>query len=325
MSTYNINKIKLPNGDICNLRDAEAARISDAQRAYDLAASKTSNTGTVTSVVLTAGDGISITDNSVPITTIGGRTITNTGVTSVFQGTTNGTINVTTNGSTSAVAIQGLGSAAYTASTAYATAAQGGKADAAMPKSGGTFTGAVTLHANPTSNLMAATKQYVDEHIALTDTLVSGAQIGTLTIGDTSTTLYAPAPTTQTIAVTQSSSTPTLEFVVGTQLESTASLTGVLSTTTPLADGKIIYFLTPYAIPAATLTLTLTYADSGTTTSAIPIYTIGNAPCATPYPSYTTLILVYYNNKFYMVNNTVAVTTGVGIGQVYSNGDEVSY
>jgi hypothetical protein len=40
----------------------------------------------------------------------------------------------------------GLGTAATTAATAYATAAQGTKADAAMPKSGGAFTGAVTTN-----------------------------------------------------------------------------------------------------------------------------------------------------------------------------------
>lgn len=35
-----------------------------------------------------------------------------------------------------------------------------------MPKSGGTFTGTVTLNGNPTSNLHAATKQYVDNQIS---------------------------------------------------------------------------------------------------------------------------------------------------------------
>lgn len=40
-----------------------------------------------------------------------------------------------------------LGSAAYTESTAYATAAQGTKADNAMPKAGGTFTGGISIGA----------------------------------------------------------------------------------------------------------------------------------------------------------------------------------
>ena len=67
-----------------------------------------------------------------------------------------------------------LGTAATTDATAYATAAQGTLADNAMPKSGGTFTGAVTLSGDPTDNLHAATKKYVDDTVdALTDTKVT--------------------------------------------------------------------------------------------------------------------------------------------------------
>ena len=46
----------------------------------------------------------------------------------------------------------------------FATAAQGTKADNAMPKAGGAFTGAVTVQA-PTENMSPATKQYVDTAI----------------------------------------------------------------------------------------------------------------------------------------------------------------
>lgn len=46
----------------------------------------------------------------------------------------------------------------------FATSAQGTKADNAMPKSGGTFTGAVTVQA-PTAEMNPATKQYVDTAI----------------------------------------------------------------------------------------------------------------------------------------------------------------
>ena len=37
-------------------------------------------------------------------------------------------------------------------------------ANAAMPKSGGTFTGAINLHAAPTEDMQAANKKYVDDH-----------------------------------------------------------------------------------------------------------------------------------------------------------------
>lgn len=48
--------------------------------------------------------------------------------------------------------------------SSFATAAQGTKADNAMPKSGGTFTGAVNVPA-PTADANAATKKYVDERV----------------------------------------------------------------------------------------------------------------------------------------------------------------
>lgn len=81
------------------------------------------------------------------------------------SGTNNGTVKITVNGTaTDNVAVQGLKSAAYTESSAYATAAQGTKADNAMPKAGGAFTGAVTVQA-PTAEMNPATKQYVDTAI----------------------------------------------------------------------------------------------------------------------------------------------------------------
>lgn len=86
---------------------------------------------------------------------------------SLESGTNNGTLKLTVDGTaTDNIAVRGLGSAAYTDADAYATAAQGDKADAAMPKAGGTFTGEVVLNADPTKDLGAATKQYVDSKTA---------------------------------------------------------------------------------------------------------------------------------------------------------------
>lgn len=67
----------------------------------------------VTSITLTAGDGIGITNSGTAITTTGTRTITNTGVRSITEGTTNGAISVNTNGTTASVAVHGLAAAAY--------------------------------------------------------------------------------------------------------------------------------------------------------------------------------------------------------------------
>ena len=77
----------------------------------------------------------------------------------------NGTFTVTPkDGSAQRVKIKGLKSAAYTESSAYATAAQGTTADNAMPKAGGTFSGDVFVKA-PTADMNPATKQYVDSAI----------------------------------------------------------------------------------------------------------------------------------------------------------------
>lgn len=82
------------------------------------------------------------------------------------SGTKNGTLKLTVGGTaTDNIAVKGLGTAAYTASNAYATAAQGTKADNAMPKAGGAFTGAVTVLA-PTADMNPATKKYVDNAIS---------------------------------------------------------------------------------------------------------------------------------------------------------------
>lgn len=88
---------------------------------YTIATSVPSN-AVFTDTTYTAKDGITLT----------GTEFTNSGVRSVSTGTANGTISVNTNGTSANVAVKGLASAAYTESSAYATAAQGGKADSAM-------------------------------------------------------------------------------------------------------------------------------------------------------------------------------------------------
>ena len=82
----------------------------------------------------------------------------------VAEGTTNGTVKVNGQDAT----VHGLGTAAYTSTTNYATAAQGTLADNAMPISGGTFTGAVSgpavSDASPSGTL--ATIDYVQSKTA---------------------------------------------------------------------------------------------------------------------------------------------------------------
>ncbi len=67
---------------------------------------------TNTDTKYSAGTGISLS----------GTTFSNSGVRAISSGSSNGTISVNTNGTTANVAVKGLGSAAYTDSTAYAAA-----------------------------------------------------------------------------------------------------------------------------------------------------------------------------------------------------------
>lgn len=84
---------------------------------------------TTDSLTIAAGTGISVSGDA----TNDKVTITNSGVRSVGTGSTNGTISVNTNGTAVDVAVKGLGSAAYTASTAYDAAGTAQtKADAAL-------------------------------------------------------------------------------------------------------------------------------------------------------------------------------------------------
>lgn len=140
--------------------------------------------GVTTDNIAVKGLGTAAYTNAGAYATAAQGTLATNAVRKVATGTANGTISVTTGtGAATNVAVKGLGSAAYTASSAYATAAQGTKADNAMPKGGGTFTGAVTLAADPTADLQPTTKQYVDSKIsssiAASDAMVFKGTLGT--------------------------------------------------------------------------------------------------------------------------------------------------
>lgn len=136
---------------------------------------------------------------------------------SISTGSNNGTIKLTVDGTVyDNIAVKGLGSAAYTNSNAYATAAQGTKADNAMPKSGGTFTGPVTLAADPTTALGAATKQFVESTvsnaISTADAMIFKGTLGT---GGTVTTLPTDAKVGNTYKVISEISVPEASSVTG--------------------------------------------------------------------------------------------------------------
>lgn len=93
--------------------------------------------------------------------------IPSTNTTYTFEeGITNGTFKIIpSEGLSYYVKVHGLGSAAYTDSTDYATADQGILATGAMPKSGGIFTGAPIWETAPVNDDHLANKKYVDDSI----------------------------------------------------------------------------------------------------------------------------------------------------------------
>lgn len=154
-------------GNVDNTSDANKP-VSTAQAAA-IADAKKAGTDAQEYAEGVAGDLTTHTGNTTVHITGDERTTWNAKVGSVSlgSGSKNGTVKLTVDGvAGSDVSVTGLGSAAYTDKGAYATKEQGTKADNAMPKAGGTFTGEVVLNADPTKDLGAATKQYVDSKTA---------------------------------------------------------------------------------------------------------------------------------------------------------------
>ena len=86
----------------------------------------------------------------------------------------------------------GLGTAATTASTDYATTSQGTTADAALPKAGGTMSGVIAMGTSkitgagdPTAAQDVATKAYVDANAGGAGTLQETLALGNTTTTDT--------------------------------------------------------------------------------------------------------------------------------------------
>lgn len=123
-------------------------------------------TGTGGFAAVTIGTGLSFTGGTLSNTVSAG--VTSVSGTSPISSTGGATpvISVAA-GSTSVVGVVQLEDSTSSTSTTKAATPNAVKtsydlANAALPKSGGTMTGAITLNGDPTSNLHAASKQYVD-------------------------------------------------------------------------------------------------------------------------------------------------------------------
>ena len=131
--------------------------------------------------------------------------------------------------------------AAGTTLTTAAAAAQT-TANAALPKAGGTMTGAITLAADPAANLQPATKQYVDTADALKAPLASPTFAGTVTI---------PAGALISDYLTTATAVSTYQPIAGMSSYLTAYTTTTTATSKTLANRERC------TVTAATQTITL--------------------------------------------------------------------
>lgn len=237
----------------------------------------------------------------------------------IATGDSNGQIKVTpSSGSAYNVSVKGLGSAAYTASTAYATSAQGTLATNAMPKSGGTFTGAVTLSGDPTANLHAATKQYVDTQlangIAASDAMVFKGTMGT---GGTATSL----PTSNVVVGDTYKAISAISIAAGSSWTGSAvsAKSGdliVAMANTPtwivVPSGDEIVTTVKYSTTTQNLTTSaqsgaITVGEAATKQVVTSIDTSANLPTANA-------VKTFVENKGYVTSSGVtSVATGVGL------------
>ena len=153
---------------ILNVRQTVKAATAEEWQSSSLVLLKNELAVDTTNHIMKIGDGSQTFENAAIVGVsqdVVNSLITNGAVQTVVlsSGTNPGTLKLTIDGTeTDNIAVTGLGSAAYAETTDFATAAQGALADAAMPKAGGTFTGAVIVQ-TPTQDGHAATKGYVDQ------------------------------------------------------------------------------------------------------------------------------------------------------------------
>ncbi len=121
-------------------------------------------------LTIASGTGITVTGDA----TNDKVTISNSGVRSIATGTSNGTIIVNTNGTTASVSVKGLGSAAYTNSTAYDAK---GAADTALANAktytDGKIDAIIGEGASTTLDTIGEISKAIEEHQDVTDALNS--------------------------------------------------------------------------------------------------------------------------------------------------------
>lgn len=245
---------------------------------------------------------------------LNGTVFSNSGVRSVATGTANGTIAVDTNGTTKDVAVKGLGSAAYTNSSAYEAAGT------CLPLSGGTLTG--DLKFNSASNSISWPNGTVQQRVSVNDDNESGTSVYLFQQSeDTGTTWKDLFEIKDTGEVVASKFTG--------QLNGNASTASKLGTSTVGGTAKPVY-LNAGVATACSATVgsasTPVYMSAGTVTacgSSLGVSITGNAATATKatQDSAGQQINTTYVKSVSASGNTVTVTKGDGTTSTFVTQD----
>lgn len=238
-------------------------------------------TGTFTqqdnNTTYSAGTGISISSNK----------ITNTGVRAVATGSANGTISVNTNGTAADVAVKGLGSAAYTASSAYAPA-EHTHSYAGSSSAGGAATSANKVNSSLTLKIKSGSTEGTDLYTfngsaAKTLDIKAGSNItltaaaGSLTIAATNTTYSAGTGISLSSGAFSLATSGVTKGSYGPSANASPSHSGTFSVPYLTVD--------KYGRVTAVSTKTITLPASGNTDTKVSISAVAPTSATSYYPT----------------------------------------
>lgn len=170
---------------------------------------------------------------------ISGTQISNTGVRAIGPGSTNGTISVNTGGTITDVAVKGLGSSAYTDSSAYAPASH---SHSYLPLAGGTMRGPIKwtpdglVQFSDAPSFLVGIDSFVDggqmkwsgvDNIYVGSAGYAGtaSKLGTSTVGGTTTPIYLNNGVPTALGYTIAKSVPSNAVFTDTDTKNTAGAT----------------------------------------------------------------------------------------------------
>lgn len=184
---------------------------------------------TPTDTTYSAGAGISIS----------GTQISNAGVRAVGSGTTNGTISVNAGGTTTDIAVKGLGSAAYTDKSTYAPASH---SHSYLPLAGGTMSGPIKWTADglvqfsDAPSFLVGIDSFADGgqmkwsgvnniYVGSAGHATTASKLGTSTVGGTTTPIYLNNGVPTALGYTIAKSVPSNAVFTDTDTKNTAGAT----------------------------------------------------------------------------------------------------